>query len=523
MGLWTKTRWATAAVLAACVARFAIGAGDERLALARTLGVAGLASLVSVVLGTGYGLALGRWNVRGRRVLLALGVAPLVVPPYIAAIAWVDVFGPAGALPKLMGLTIPAGPSLIAEGLVYTTASAGLLLGCSFFPLVFLAVWAALRRTPAAGLEAARLARGPSGERRILIATVVPHALGAGLVVFALCAVEFAVPQLLRIRVLSESAYLAMSADHKPWATLLKSLPLLALVALALGVAASRWRHPPVSGEAPLEPRTPSARMQFGVPVFCLLALSPGFLLPFVSLGLRLIHDPSDATAGGLARARRVISDAKHNGGGDALRSLEVGLLTAVLAVAFALVAAWPLRRVRAARAAVCAWGLLALTALPAPLIGVGAIGALNRDSLMFLYDGLGAVVIVCLLRFFPLAFLIVWLALRRVDPAQEEAAVLAGRVPLTGVVLPQIAPALFAAACVTYVLTVTEFGATSLVAPPGQSVLSVFLVNEAHYGQGAELSGLCALLLAIVLVPGIPAAGLAVGLRSMRMRRSRS
>ena len=60
------------------------------------------------------------------------------------------------------------------------------------------------------------------------------------------------------------------------------------------------------------------------------------------------------------------------------------------------------------------------------------------------------------------LAFLIVWLALRRVDPAQEEAAVLAGRVPLTGVVLPQVASALLAAGCVVYVLTVTEFGASS-------------------------------------------------------------
>jgi iron(III) transport system permease protein len=508
-------------VLAAYVVWFSVGAGDERPALLRTLGVAGLASLVSIVLGIGYGLALGRWCVPARRLLLALGVAPLVVPPYIAAIAWVDVFGPAGALPRLLGLEIPPGPSLIAEGLVYTTPSAGLLLGSCFFPLVFLAVWAALRRVPPAALEAARLARGPAGERQILVAAVLPHALGAGLVVFALCAVEFAVPQLLRIRVLSESAYLAMAADHKPGVTLLRSLPLMALVALAIGVAAARWQRPPVGGSIALELRTPSARARLALPALCLLALGPGFLLPFASLGLRLVHTPSGTGASGLARAQAILSDAIQSGGGDARRSLEVGLLTAALAVAFSLVLAWPLRRVRPSRAGICAWTLLALTALPAPLIGVGAIEVLNRDSLMFLYDGLGAVVIVCLLRFFPLAFLIVWLALRRIDPAQEDAAVLAGRVPLTGVALPQIAPALVAVGCVVYVLTVTEFGATSLVAPPGQSLLSVFLVNEAHYGQGAELSGLCALLLAIVLAPGVPLAALVGGLRSLRMRRS--
>ena len=33
-----------------------------------------------------------------------------------------------------------------------------------------------------------------------------------------------------------------------------------------------------------------------------------------------------------------------------------------------------------------------------------------------------------------------------------------------------------------------------------------MFLVNEAHYGQGAELSGLCALMLAVALAPLLPA-----------------
>ena len=64
---------------------------------------------------------------------------------------------------------------MIAEGSVYTTPSCGVLLGCSFFPLVFLATRAALQRVPGAALEAARLARGRGGERRLLLEAAAPQ------------------------------------------------------------------------------------------------------------------------------------------------------------------------------------------------------------------------------------------------------------------------------------------------------------------------------------------------------------
>lgn len=86
--------------------------------------------------------------------------------------------------------------------------------------------------------------------------------------------------------------------------------------------------------------------------------------------------------------------------------------------------------------------------------------------------------------------------------------------------VLPQAAPYLAAAALLLYVLAVTEYPAASLLAPPGKSLLSVFVVNEAHYGQGAELTGLCLLLLATVATPVAAVAAAVAALRALRGRR---
>ena len=43
---------------------------------------------------------------------------------------------------------------------------------------------------------------------------------------------------------------------------------------------------------------------------------------------------------------------------------------------------------------------------------------------------------------------------------------------------------------------------ASVVLAAPGASLLAVFLVNEAHYGQGDVLSGLCLLLVGVGLAP---------------------
>ena len=173
---------------------------------------------------------------------------------------------------------------------------------------------------------------------------------------------------------------------------------------------------------------------------------------------------------------------------------------------------AWPLRR--ASRGAALAAGvvLAALIACPAPLVGIGVLVVFDAGWPTFL-DSLASVGLTCLIRFGPLALVVVWLALRAVPAREEEAARLAGRHPLA-VVLPRAAFGLSAAWLILYVLTVTEYGATALVNPPGKSLLAVFVVNEAHYGQGPELTGLCGLLAAVALAP-VPFLALALRRRA--------
>lgn len=466
--------------------------GPARPLLA-TLVVAGTAGLSAALFGGLYALIVRR--AAARPLWLALGLTPLLIPPFLSVVAWRATLGPGGHLPRLLGWEA-GGPSILMQSWIYSAPSAGFILGASWSPLVFLAVSALLLRLPAGQLEAARLARGVWGERRVLWRALLPGVLlGAGGVV-ALSAIEFAGPILLRVPVQAEQVSLAFDAERDSAGALQRAVPLVLLAVAALALPLLSW-VPPLPGA---RTRPSPTKGSWFAALGCALLLLPGTWLPILDLGIRLTRRSGVAAT---------LESSWAVGAGDAGNSLWVGLWTATLAVGLGLLIAWPLRRASRPWVALV-FGLGAvLVAIPPALWGIGLLKLLNRPGLDPLLDSLACVSLADLLRFGPLAVGLLCLAIRSAPLAREEAARLAGRSPWP-LTLRHLAPAILTAWALVYLLSVTEFGASALLAPPGKALLAVFVVNEAHYGQGADLAGLTSLLLVTALVPPLLAGSLA-------------
>lgn len=448
-----------------------------------TIGVAAWAGLSAAALGASYALLAER--ARGGALWLGLGVAPLLIPPFLTVVGFRATFGPGGHLPRLFGVEAQ-GPSVIVASWIYSAPAAGFLQGVSWAPLVALAVGALLRRVPRAPLEAARLARGPWGARALLGRALLPGLLvGTGGVV-ALSVIEYAGPNLLRVPVQAERVALAFSDERDAGLALKRALPLMALAGAALLLPLATWRAPlPGSRRAPPERRWLAAGG-------CALLLLPGLWVPLVDLGLRLCSQ---------GRAWATLSQAWFVAGGDAWRSAQVALGAASASLAGGLGLALALRRAPLPRLAAALTPAACAAAIPPALIGVGFLVAFNREGWVSFLDSLACVACADVVRFGGVALILLCLALRSFPLARGEAARLAGRSPLP-LALAHLGSAMAAAWGLVYLLSATEFGASSLLAPPGKSLLAVFVVNEAHYGQGAELAALSALLLGTALTP---------------------
>ena len=146
--------------------------------LGNSVGIAGIAAVVALLLGVPYALLLARTDAPLRGILGALYAAPLVLPPLLVAFAWT--FLPGFAPPPKFVADDPAD-----WGGVASAVRAGFLLGLCYFPLVVLFARRALSQLPASLEESARLAGGPwLALRRVTLPLASPGVLVGGLFVF---------------------------------------------------------------------------------------------------------------------------------------------------------------------------------------------------------------------------------------------------------------------------------------------------------------------------------------------------
>ncbi|PXA70031.1 ABC transporter permease [Cryobacterium arcticum] len=163
---------------------------------------AGLNSMVSAVLsatlavaaGTALALLLDRTDLRGRKALRLFALTPLLVPPFVGAIAWISIAGPTG--PANVAWTTWFGGPLWniygGDGVVF-------LLAIHSYPVVYIIVSAALRRIPTDLEQAARIS-GASAVRAVRTITL-PLLRPAMLSAFTLVAVgnlaDFGIPSII--------------------------------------------------------------------------------------------------------------------------------------------------------------------------------------------------------------------------------------------------------------------------------------------------------------------------------------
>ena len=155
-----------------------------------------------------------RYDFAGRRALSALFAVPLAIPAFISSYAWVSI-----------------------SPLFEQFGGALLVLSCSYFPLVYLPVAAALRGLDPALEEAARVFGTPrSVALRVVLPQLRPALLGGMLLVALNTLVEFGAFSLLRFRTFTTQIFAEYRTGFNgPEASLLAVvLILLCLVCLLI-------------------------------------------------------------------------------------------------------------------------------------------------------------------------------------------------------------------------------------------------------------------------------------------------
>lgn len=484
-------------------------------ALNNTVQAALLSTLVSTVLGTAFALLLRLTDLPGRTALMFLALLPMLIPPQISALAWIELTGPSSALLGPLGLAPPPGRT----NPIYSMAGIVWVMGLEHMPLVLLAVAAALGALPQDLVEAARIAGARRG--RIVVSVVLPAVLPAVLAGAALAFVSaignFGVPALLgipgRITLLTTLIYQRLNGFGPSVLGEVAAITLLlvglAAAGLLLRSALLRRAGALERGGAAIAPmplgrwRAPAASGVWlaiaAISILPMVALVSSALVPAVGVALSWETATLDNFArllGGNASVRRAFAN-------SFALALAAALFSAVVAVALSYMAV--MRRSRAARlldaaaeapyavpGTVLALGVIIVFLPPLPLFGVS------------LYGSFWILLVAYLGRFLLLALRPVAGAMQSLDPALDEAARIVGAPPLrrlASIVTPAVLPAAFAGALLVFMTAFNELTLSALLWSTGNETLGVLVFQLQYEGNSTGAAALASLVVAVTLV----------------------
>ncbi len=475
-----------------------------------------IVSLGAVVLSTLIAVPLAyltvRFEFRGAALVQTLGILPLVMPPFVGAVAMQLLFGRNGSVNLLLndtlGFKIPFMEGL--NGVIFVE-------GLHYFPFILLNLVAAMRNIDVAMEEAAQNlgCHGFRLFRRVVFPLALPGFVAGASLVFVKVFDDLGTPLVLNVtNMLAPQAYLRITSIglEDPIGYVIALLMVVfSVAALALSARITRGRDFATltrGGTAPRKRRLQGAQLFLAyawVGLVLLLVLSPhvGILLLSVSKVWSFSVLPEGFT---LAHYAVVLSDSSRMIGNTMLYCTLAAGIDVVLGVAIA----WLLLRTRLPGRHWLDWGASAALAIPGLVLAIGFLRAFRGIDLPFGWGAFTASWIAIMLAYavrrLPYAVRSCVAALEQVHISLEEAAQSLGANRLRTirrVVVPLIAGGILAGFVTSFITAAVELSATILlVTRESQAPLSygIYLYNQsiATRGPAAALGVIAVAIVAL-------------------------
>lgn len=472
-------------------------------------------STLSVIWATLFALPLAvittRFNFRGAMLIQTLGFLPLIMPPFVGAVAMQLLFGRNGSvnllLDQYLGIKLPFMDGL--NGVVFVQS-------LHYFPFILINVSNSLRQIDSAMEEAAQNL-GSSGFRlfrRIVFPLAMPGYLAGASLVFVKVFDDLATPLLLNVKdMLAPQAYLRVTSIGlaDPMGYVISTiLIVVSIFAMWASVAVMRGREYSTvqrggGGLAKRKMKKGEAILAYGVvTLVLLLVLSPHIGLLLLSFATIWSFSPlPDGYT--LAHYGRVIGESSLYIKNTLVYASVAGLIDVVLGGAIA----YLVLRTKIIGRAWLDWAAMSALAIPGVVLGIGYLRTYYGVTLP---DGtplatLSVMVILALsVRRLPYALRACYAAMQQISVSLEEAAENLGANKsrtVRRIVLPLMMGGLLAGFVTSFSTAAVELSATLMLIQSNSDApiaygLYMFMQSPAGRGSGAALGVIAVILVAV-------------------------
>lgn len=473
--------------------------------------VSGMSVVWATVIALPLAVLTTRFDFRGSMLIQTLGFIPLIMPPFVGAVAMQLLFGRNGTVNLLLndyfGFRIPFMDGL--NGVIFVQS-------LHYFPFILINLSASLRNIDQSMEEAAQNL-GSSGfrmMRRIVLPLAMPGYLAGASLVFVKVFDDLATPLLLNVKdMLAPQAYLRITSVglNDPMGYVI-SVILIVVSVFAMWATAAAMKGKDYSttqrgggGMARRKLNLGESILAYGIVGFILLlVLSPHIGLFLLSIGTVWSFSPlPDGFT--IEHYTRVFDDSAVYIKNTLIYASLAGLIDVVIGSAIA----YLVLRTKLVGRHWLDWAATAALAVPGVVLGIGYLRTFYGITLP---DGtplatLWVMVVLALaIRRLPYALRACYAALQQISPSLEEAAENLGATKIRTVrriVLPLMMGGILAGFVTSFATAAVELSATLMLIQSNSDAplaygLYIFMQSAAGRGPGAALGIIAVLLVAL-------------------------
>lgn len=472
------------------------------------------AAIIALIIGSTFAFMITLSNIRYKTFWVFLFILPMMIPPQVVALSWLQLMGPNSALLKFLHLAPPLGsaqPLYSAKGIIT-------LLGLQSAPLVFLTLRTNILAIPQDLIEIARL-QGASF-RTVLKTIILPlckNSLAAASAIAFISALgNFGIPAMLGIPisyyVLPTLIYQKMANFGHNMINEVASLSLLITI-LALAVVGLQHYYQnkiQLMGLSGQKLKISLGHYRLVIEVFLAISLFLMVVFPlcalFVSSLLKAQGVPlswETLSLSGYAQLFDIHS--------TMWRSLKNSFALSMSAALIILCLSLPLAYVLTHRAhLLLAWLKLIVDipyAFPGTVLSIACI-LLFAKPIPFInvliYGSIWLILFAYISRFFTIGFKPIHSTMMQLDPSFEEAAQLCGASlwqRLRDIIFPLLMPSAFAGFILVFLIAFNELTVSALLWSAGNETIGVLIFNMEESGDSIQASALSMVVVFIIIL----------------------
>ena len=462
-------------------------------------------TVLCILIGVPMGYCVARVKIPGKKLLVSLGILPIIMPSFVGAYTWVILLGNKGIVRtalnfilKPLGITLPS---------IYGMFGMILCMTLTYYPFVFQMAYGAFSGANAL-LEESAMLMG-AGKARIMwtitLPLIIPSLGAAALLVFVRAIGNFGIPAVIGgnnyvLPTLIKFAYGGAGDINLASSIAVINVIITGVVLYLQKYIVSRHEYETISATHTEVKQHEGLGARIFAIILCLIVLIFSLLPQLTIIVMSFFKRwtgllPSDFTWNNYANIFKKSSHVLFN-------SFFLSIVATLMCAIFGSVLAYITERKKPRGSSLLDLSIMAPFILPGTVVSIALLSAFGGNGLMKLTGTYIILIISYMIRRTPYVYRSVAANLTQLNPSLEEASTISGATwfyTFRRVSVPLIMPAIISGSVMTLTTLLQELSTTILLYGPRTRTIPIQIFNAVNENDLGRASALSTVLLVVV------------------------